>query len=41
MEWCCGGDLMFHVQKLGKFDEEKARSEKINFYVLKYYKFYE
>ena len=26
MEWCCGGDLMFHVQKNGKFDEDKARS---------------
>ncbi|CAG2160272.1 unnamed protein product [Oppiella nova] len=25
MEWCCGGDLMFHVQKSGKFDENKAR----------------
>lgn len=25
MEWCPGGDLMFHVQKEGKFPEEKAR----------------
>lgn len=25
MEWCSGGDLMFHVQKDGKFGEDKAR----------------
>lgn len=25
MEWCAGGDLMFHVQKDGKFSEERTR----------------